>query len=305
MSPRASVAHAFALASVALSVCAAARAESVDSARDAARRWVPALGARLDLSAWHADASIASSLPLSAGVSAARDLSDSASLISPLAAGSAELSTPRIGGLRISPRVFARAEIGSTLGFSRDVAKTGEPGVLERPTSPTFQSAILGQGSALHVDWDPLVVSAAAGFAFELELWGRRVRVKPSVEYLRQQVELEGLVHRAISLTNPNLPTDPANFRLIQLRAEDSKTYHGLGPGLELEFDAARFGPVVLALFASTQSVWLLGDLDLELRGSVTDSTATESALWSFRPAQALYRGGLGLRFRWLPSSGD
>jgi hypothetical protein len=57
----------------------------------------------------------------------------------------------------------------------------------------------------------------------------------------------------------------------------------------------------MLALFASTQTVWLLGDLDVELRGSATDATATESALWTFRPAQALYRGGLGLRFRWLP----
>jgi hypothetical protein len=100
----------------------------------------------------------------------------------------------------------------------------------------------------------------------------------------------------------------------IELASEDTLTTYGIGPGLELEMDAARAGPFVLSVFLGGQAYRMLGDRDVNLMDSAmvdvpdqnpnTPATQEVSAKWDFHKHAWSYRGGLGLRFRWLPEGG-
>jgi hypothetical protein len=240
-------------------------------------------------------------------------------MVSPFVGASAELMTPGLSHVPGRPRLFLHGDVLPHFASSRDVAKEGAPGELALPDAPAGQPdptvtdiGILGQGSKTSVDLKPLVIAAGAGIAFTVDAWGRRLRIKPSAEYLREDLEVSGVVKRAI-----NLPPDGGNeledFLLIELRGSQQKTYHGIGPGLELEMDAARAGPFMLSLFLSGRAYRMLGDLGVTLTDSTEISdpdppppgprikTQTVSADWTFEKAAWSYQGGVGLRFRWLP----
>jgi hypothetical protein len=95
----------------------------------------------------------------------------------------------------------------------------------------------------------------------------------------------------------------------ITVRARDTQVFNGIGAGLELEMDAARAGPVMLSLFLGGQTYKMLGDLDVNLVGTsvvpaqppYTTTDQTVSANFDFHIHSWSYRGGVGLRFRWLP----
>jgi hypothetical protein len=126
---------------------------------------------------------------------------------------------------------------------------------------------------------------------------------------MQQEVEVTGTVNRAIQ-TGTTLPFPPAgsppapppptipNFRGIVLSGASSKTFHGVGPGLELELDTRRAGPFLLAVFVSGQAYRWLGDREI----SFSDSNELgETATWNYEQHAWAYRGGVGMRFRFLP----
>jgi hypothetical protein len=60
----------------------------------------------------------------------------------------------------------------------------------------------------------------------------------------------------------------------------------------------------MLTVFLSAQAYALLGDRKVNFSDSQTDAFGTESASWRFEPDEWLYRGAVGIRFRWLPKGG-
>jgi hypothetical protein len=256
----------------------------------------------LGLGSWGSEASVASgTLTGSNPPQPVRPAaSGSEPLVDPLVGGSLELMAPRLVEGLGRPRLFAHVDLSAAVGFTYDVAKEGVPDAMVPPTAPTPESAVLGQGSKTEAEFDPLVASSGAGLAFTSELGGWRFRVKPSFEYIRQEIQLTGVVNRAVSL-QPSLPAT-TSFRFIRLEGRRTKAYHGIGPGLELELDAGRVSPFAMTVFVSGQAYKWLGDLDLGFTDTFTDATGTESASWSFRSDGWLYRGALGVRFRWVPS---
>jgi len=268
---------------------------------DETRRWVPAAAITWGLFGQGADASVVSS-PLSTNPSepVRPAASDSETLLNPFVGGSVELMTPRMLGSLGRPRAFAHVDVTAALGFSYDVAKEGTPGTLIQPEVPTPEASVLGQGSVTAVQVEPLVVSAGAGVAFTADSGPWRLRIKPSFEYIREEIQVSGIVNRAAT---PNTACGQGGTpcRLIRLEGQETTTYHGIGPGLELEVDAARIRSFMMTVFVSAQAYALLGDLDVVFGDTHTDPLGTESAIWRFRPDDWLYRGAMGVRFRWLP----
>jgi len=269
-------------------LCAARAAESTAPVAET-RRWVPAFALIGGLIGQQSSATASSSVRPSA---AGNQL-----MIAPFVGGAFEVMTPRVAAGFGEPRFFGHADLSFSFGFDYDVAKEGTPGVLVSPTQPTQESAVAGQGSVTSAKLDLLVVTAGAGLAFTLEGFGQRFRIKPSFEYLREEVEVEGQVSRAMALSME--PT--TDYRLIQMSGRGSHTYHGIGPGLELEMDTRRAGPLMLTLFLSGQAYRLLGDREIVFSSSYSDAIGTESATWTFEPDPWAFRGSVGLRFRWLP----
>jgi hypothetical protein len=242
--------------------------------------------------------------------------------LSPVVGLSTELMTPGVQGLPGRPRLFFHGDASLAFSLARSFGREGVPDGAEFPppqVSRIFSEVeVKGVGSITEAEVRPLVLSGGTGVAFTLDAWERRLRIKPSFEYLREEIDVRGRVTRAfrqdtgrrrVSATQPLIPN--AFIPPISLESEDRLTSYGIGPGLEVEMDAARAGPFMLSLFVSGQAYRMLGNRDVELEdtqlvevpdGNPTTPASQEvSAEWSFHPHAWSYRGGLGLRFRWAP----
>jgi hypothetical protein len=231
--------------------------------------------------------------------------------VAPLVGASLELMTPSPVDGWLRPRLFVHGDGASAFSFERNVAGVEgpdefalPPGIIVLPgTDPEAQIldelTIVGQGTRSRIQVRRLVWSAGAGIAFGFDLLGRRLRIKPSFEYLRQELDLIGVVHRAVSLKEPFVSvTSLKDFRLLSLTRQEQRSYDGIGPGLELEVDAARLGPFVSSVYLSGRGYHLFGDLETTFSQS---NEFGETATWTFRPDRWMWRGGVGFRVRWLP----
>jgi hypothetical protein len=224
-------------------------------------------------------------------------------MVTPFVGGSLELMTPGLTSLPGRPRLFVHGDAAASFAPTRDVAKEGSPDEFE--VSPKVEKpselAVEGQGSKTTVDIKPLLISAGAGVAFTVDARERRLRIKPSVEYLREEIEVTGVVHRAMQTGIPPIPPPedfPEGFRLIELSGGKKQVFHGVGPGLEIEADTARAGPLMLTLYLAGQAYAFLGDLEMEFSDTNEDG---ETATWRFEKNRWGFRAGVGLRFRWVP----
>jgi len=227
---------------------------------------------------------------------------------------SAELSTPALSRLPADPRVFVHVDAALAFDTEEPVATEGDPGPIKINSvgntgvvSPVVGSE--GQGSATRVEAQSPIVSAGLGLAFELSLWDRKLRIKPSVEWEWQEDQLRQLIGAVESNgTNPascNMPS----CRTLFLDETAKQGFHSIGPGLELEIESTRIGDTVLTVYASGRAYHLLGSRGFELENfgiwktngvrqagrRPTKLTSTyERDPWHFSI-------GVGLRFLWRP----
>jgi hypothetical protein len=255
-------------------------------------------------------------------------------MLTPASLGSLELMTPGVQAVPGRPRLFAHGDLGAAFSFDEwTVAKQATPDSLEYPvpTPPNFNTLqIKGQGALTSAKVKTMLAGGGVGVAFSVDVGERRIRIKPSVEYLRETIGLTGLISRAYTVNNgraainnnvlqtqtyfpgfPSYPEVPTQIDNVVIKASDTEVYHGIGPGLEVEMDAGRAGPVVLSLFVQGQAYRLLGNRDTTFTGTTTLTDAaftpnpqTVSAEFKFHPHAWTYQGGMGLRFRWLPEAG-
>ena len=249
--------------------------------------------------------------------------------LTPLAGTSLEMMTPGLQSVPGRPRLFVHGDVTLAFAFDRNVAKQGTPTGAVIPVGPiTPEVEIRGLGSKTSGQVKTLVYGAGGGPAFTFEAFERRLRVRPSVEWMRQEMQVSGVMNKAFQADtgqqqglDPGLPgggltplLNAVYLQPITLRARDTHVYHGIGPGLEVEMDAARAGPVVLSLFLGGTAYRMLGDLDVHLQanGVVPAQTGPQgqvftatdqpiSADFDFNIHSWAYRGGVGMRFRWLP----
>jgi len=223
---------------------------------------------------------------------------------------SAELATPALPRVPGRARLFVHGDASLTFDSLEAVASQGAPGPLEEkgpptnPNAPPPVAAVTGQGSAVKVRAQPLMLSAGAGVAFTLEVWQRVFRIKPSLEWQWQKEEVTSQLGVAESLVDP--PGDPratCPCRKVFVQSSTRRGFHSIGPGLEIEMDTARAGPFMLSLYTSGQAFHVLGDRTVELTGTraFDDGSRNVSFVSSYERLPWHYRVGAGLRFRWVP----
>jgi len=335
------------LASVLLMLCSAL-APSVGSAQgeiDETERWVPSAAFSFDVIGQRASGSVESSdisgPPISTGGCQGPQqpnglcalLVPSQQPLTPPSSGSdvataalvglsLEVMSPRLTPALQRPRLFAHVDGSLAFAFKRKLTGEGSIDTMALPKPPQGSNAatnnsegsIGGQGNRVFYEVKQLgILSAGAGMAFTFDLWGRRIRVKPSFEYMLQNVKYQGQANRAVQLRGGNAPppSSIADFRLLYFRAEDDEIQHGIGGGLELEADTQRLGPLMLSVFLSGRAYHVLGDVGTTLcsdtpvgGGFSPDACETgvgERVVWNFEPESTIWRGAVGLRFRFAP----
>jgi hypothetical protein len=217
----------------------------------------------------------------------------------PMVGASIELMTPALLENWLRPRLFAHVDLSATFGFERNLAGSEKPGEMVIPPLPaqfqnTNERVVTGQGTRAKQQTKRWMLSGGAGFAFTTEVFRRTVRIKPSFEFVREEIDLIGAVHRAVALRSPaSLSID--DYRLVRLATDSTETLYGLGPGLELEVDTVATGPVMLSVYASGRGYRFIGHLHTTL---VASNESGETATFRFENEPWAWRGGIGLRFR-------
>lgn len=262
--------------------------------------------------------------------------SGSDTAVAPYVGANLQLLTPEIP-VPTRPRFFVLGEVLPTFATDRKIAGEGNPKGVEVPTNVTglnaglpkpptqfFQNEFLGVGSATLSTYDTWAWAAGAGLAFPFELYGHRLWLKPSVGWLQYEMQVEGTLEQGLKddttttagpntrqctfLPNATFPTS-ASCSGISLSGSQSKRFNGIGPGLELELDAARWGPVGASIYIDFRAYKILGNRDVTFSADSgnTYNTATGripadtyTADWSFSVDPWMFRGGLGVRFSWL-----
>ena len=241
-------------------------------------------------------------------------------LTSPSVTGSFEVMSPRLVESWGQPRLFAHLGAGYAFSVEETPSNEGALGPLTLPLTPAEggsrnynELSVDGQGSATHVEFGGLMWTAGVGIAFSVDTPWRKIRVKPSFEYLRQKFKGSGSVHRAakqspgpliiqpcpptLNICGPNVQPDPSP-RFIELSASDDIMLNGIGPGLEIDTDAGRFRSIVVSVFAGASAYYFLGDLGFSAVGT---NEYDETATFTWEADRWAYRIQGGLRFRWQP----
>jgi len=302
-----------------------------DAGQEGENRWVPSLaitsGAIMQDQQGSVDSEMLVDQPPFSPLRGFVDGDDFA--VSPFVGVALELMTPAIP-IPTRPRFFASGEILPTFASDRELAIEGDPDcirsleagatcVVDRDPDEirdlTFaQSEANGAGSKTTATVDTLVYGANLGLAFPMRIGKRQIRIKPSVGWINYGVDAEGLVVAA-ACAPPNRCTDlppqffiprPGYVREMRLEASDSRRFNGVGPGLDIEMDTGRFGPLGASLFMGARAYRILGNRKMEFGAvqSYDDLAGNDVAAASFRVEidQWLFRAHVGLRIQWLGS---
>ena len=274
-------------------------------------RWIPALGFGVGFLSQDGESSSSSSLVLGPAEDPDPGLirppdSGSGSLLGATFHGSFELSTPALD-LPWAPRAFGHVGISGVLSSSKRINQEGSPGQLTDPAAfapgATIDSEddILGQGSGTEVEVEPVVLRMGLGVSLAIPLLERELRIKPSFEYIREEITVHGIVSRAIAQQRIVRSID--DMRLISLKAQKTQVYHGIGPGIEFEADAARAGDFVWSVFMGGQAWYTLGDREVDLFASDAPPGPNygENASFRYEKEEWTFHAGIGIRVRWLP----
>jgi hypothetical protein len=232
-----------------------------------------------------------------------------------------ELMGPKIGGLPGNPRLFIQGGVQlqnfqATKIFNVKDAGDPTPGITSylgrletdinpRPNGRTcldFQppscefvdaSSFKGQGSRITSGIENPAWYAAIGVAFNLPLTPKLLlQVKPSFAYNVETFEIEG---DFTTVTEPAVNI----FDITTSAAETTTTDHSIGAGLELALVMFRtFRPVTTSLYVDGRFLWLISDATTTLTDDRNVATYTVT-----REGFDM-RGGAGIRFSWMGSSG-
>lgn len=232
-----------------------------------------------------------------------------------------ELKSPQLN-LPGKPRFFVSGEIAPTFGNERDVVSIAMPGEIRSPSAspnaPFSAFIAAGQGAEVTMQRDELTFGASVGLAFPVEAFGRKLEIRPSFNWTRFDVELDGFVSDAECApvilgggtpgTQCNTPPNSPNMgflRATQIRTSTDETFDGIGPGLHIEMEAMRSGPIQTSVFAGTRIYRILGSKRLEIQDgptTVSDQLGTDQnfARFGFTVDEWVYRFGVGVRVQWV-----
>ncbi len=184
---------------------------------------------------------------------------------------SAEVSTPRISFLPTRPRFFARVDVSYSVDNDEPVLNEGDPGnPIRNPENDVAAgnpvTGVIDVGTSLRVKSEPVILSGGLGLAFSREVAGRTVRLRPSLEWMYQRDEIA--IAFGAAETEGSDPDRCAPCRTVSAQGQTTKSYHSLGPGVEVDVDATRVGDFQVSMFARFAALRILGDREVNLRAT-------------------------------------
>ena len=324
-----------------------ATSSQADEPIDETERWVPSIAITSGVVVQGASGSVTTSTvdlpnwdrnycdlscPLNRTAPGRPSDSGSSILFAPFVGGQLELMTPGLSQIRGRPRGFVQVGFDVSFGAIYNTALEGDPGDMGAECTwkdldlkcytrlSILQGAILGQGSETSLQIKSPIFTAGLGVAFTSELWGRRVRFKPSFQWMRQEVEMSGRTNIPVmtsSGASAGCPVEPPflgtcnSYQMIYLQADKTLVWNGIGPGIEIEIDTVRAGPAVISLALYASAYYLLGDKDVTITASQTidpigdavppQGSQPVSSTYTYEQKDWSFRGGVALRFRFLP----
>jgi hypothetical protein len=133
---------------------------------------------------------------------------------------------------------------------------------------------------------------AGIGFDFIIPFDQRQFRIRPSLDYVGQSVDVEGVATRTLrGASNVDLP---GGNRIGA--SSDDKIIHGLGPRIQIDVEVAKNDEFTVSLFVESGFYWMLSDRSV--RFSSTDA-AGESATFKVKLDDFAPQGGAGIRIAW------
>jgi hypothetical protein len=226
------------------------------------------------------------------------------------------------------PRLFASAEILPTFASDRDLALDGDPSCVRGPVSGVRcardgdrvfeQQEANGLGSRTSARIDTLVYGASLGVAFPVQVGKRQLRIKPSFGWINYKLEAEALVVDADCNPSDQCTIVENRLRERTLTASDSQRFNGIGPGLDVEMDTGRYGPIGSSLFLGARAYRILGNRtisfgtekdfpethtdDNDLNSPIVFGPEKDVGRFEVEVDPWIYRAHVGIRFYWLGS---
>jgi hypothetical protein len=276
----------------------AVRAESVWAATY--DRWVPSFGIQLGLFGHKQSGTVESFDGAMAQLSPPD--SRSGGTYTPFVGAGLELMSPALLSTAGHPQIFVGAELNGLFGTESNVASAGNPDGPNLPNRLEFpESAITGVGSRTTTEFGSVGFGAGAGIAFSGEVLGFGVRVKPSFQWTRFDLNVSG---RVLDVIKPAF--DDPFVRTVLIERRESRSFNGIGPGLELEFVAVSRPRFLVTVFGRVGAYRILGNRGFDFSGATTIldegqglPTDTYTANFSADLAAWQYRGNVGIRFSW------
>jgi hypothetical protein len=235
--------------------------------------------------------------------------------VSPFVGGVLELMAPALS-IPTRPRLFASGEILPTFASDRDVALESDPGCIHGPRpgakclrdgGAAFpESAANGEGTRTSAEIDTVVFGASLGMAFPFQVGKRQLRIKPSVGWINYEVDAEGLVVSAKCGEGGDPVCTSDSLRETTLSASDSQRFNGFGPGLDVEMDTGRYGPLGVSLFLGGRAYAIVNDRTISFEAEEIfddqDQYGMDRAVGRFEVEvdRWIYRAHMGIRVHWL-----
>ncbi|MDH5565403.1 MAG: hypothetical protein OEY15_01900 [Myxococcales bacterium] len=293
--PRAGVGRACALSFALLAwLPRGAAAEAPDAA---ATRWTPAFSLGFDVQNQGLEADLDSSIGLSA--------SSGSTQLSSLFRLDGTLYTPSLLSGAGAPRLLlhAGAQIPLAEGFL--VLRANEQylvGTLEAaqfcplaPGPPVIDSCDQKGRTDLRYD---VAWSAGLGVEFTLPLAERQIKLRPSIDYFGQSLQLDSRIER-VDMGLQGAPINAVTVvQTTTLAASRGELVHAIGPRLSVDVETGRIGRFSLNVFVETQFYWIVSNRTFIYGASNGADSADFRAVLDPLVAQ----GGAGLRIVW---SGD
>jgi hypothetical protein len=282
-----------------------------EATSDEIEQWVPALSIAMGLLLQNASANSETSQlsdgPLQPGIpqpnpTIAPPADGQDLMFAPISDLSLELMTPGLMTVPGRPRIFVHGDLGINFSQEYDLARAGKveefilPDKINRPE----EFEIRGQGLTGQARSDTLVWSAGGGLAMTLDVFERRVRIKPSLEWLRETIILKLDVRRLQKIQNSPGFLDLSDFRQVLISGRKTKVFHGIGPGLEIEVDSKRAGSFVVSTFMGARLHRIMGNRKVDLKAANPDD-ANETATLHYKNGRWAYRAFFGIRVRLVP----
>ena len=209
---------------------------------------------------------------------------------------SLQLETPRLSFIPSQPRFFARADIIYSADDKESLVSEGVPedSIVKLGDGYNLEAGpveqVVGRGSALRPQVEPLVLGGGLGLSFQTDVLGRKLRIKPSIEWMFQRDEIS-LEFSDVEGNGNDPDRCQPECRAVSISAQDTKGYHSLGPGLELDYDTGRAGDFRVSIFSRFSALAILGDRNSRLVATGSWLTRTveringENVITSIDPA--------------------